>query len=393
MRLYTGLPRRTKAGANARIGCAHLVAAAAALYPSPLMQRSFPRYLAVSALSLLSILAISWIYVALAPMAFMESGYAAWAAKSTMLRECRLGQLTFFGDSRLEAGVIPAALPVPASNFGLAAGTPIETDAAIRRALTCPELPRQAVIALVPEHFGPLQKFFWILSLRYGFLSAGDLSRIESQASALGDTETLAAKTPDGLGGPIRDWLYLARFPSLTFSSIVQGRVFGRYSGNSARYDEILRARGWAAYEGGEPFYSDNPDVFVATPLKKAVFEHAIAALRDRGVDVSLMIMPFAETHRETDAMFAQYVDYLHDVVRRFPGVQLVNDRVAFWPDQMFADRTHLQPEGARLFSERLSACMQGGRLQPACDLSWKPIAARAGSAVLEVQQQGNGQH
>ena len=67
-----------------------------------------------------------WLYVALLPMAYMEGGYPAWVAKSQMLQDCQLGEVAFFGDSRLEAGVIPALLPVPASNFGLAAGTAVE---------------------------------------------------------------------------------------------------------------------------------------------------------------------------------------------------------------------------------------------------------------------------
>ena len=353
------------------------------------MQRPFARYLALCGASLLGVLLLAWIYVALAPMAFMESGYAAWAAKKTMLRECRLGELTFFGDSRLEAGVIPAALPVEASNFGLAAGTAVEAYSAIRRALACPTPPRQVVIALVPEHFGPLKKFFWVLSLRYGFLSPSDVSGVEALAAERGDHTSFAAQTIDGLGGRLRDWLYVVRFPSLSFSSLVQGRVFARYRGNLALYDDIMRARGWAAYQGGNAVAIDHADAFVTTGLQTASFEQAIGALRRRGIDVALMIMPFAETHVETETMFASYLGYLHDVARRFPGVELVQDRVPIWPDRLFADRTHLDPDGARLFSARLATCIQGGRLRPGCDLSWREPGV-AGSAVLEMQQQGN---
>ena len=96
------------------------------------MQPSFTRYLLYLGGSLLAVLLVAWVYVAVAPMAFMESGYAAWAAKSAMLKQCRLGELAFFGDSRHETGVVPAVLPVEASNFGLAAGTAEETQSAVR---------------------------------------------------------------------------------------------------------------------------------------------------------------------------------------------------------------------------------------------------------------------
>lgn len=364
-----------------------LVAVAAPLYPTAKMQRPFARYLFISGISLLGVLLLAWAYVALAPMAFMESGYATWAAKSTMLRECQLGAVTFFGDSRLEAGVIPRALPVEASNFGLAAGTAVETNSAVRRALACPSPPRQAVIALVPEHFGPLSKFFWALSVRYGFLSPNEVWQAESIAAEQDDQQSFATPTPDGLGGRVRDLLYAIRFPSLSFGSLVQGRLFARYGSNMARYEEILRDRGWANYAGGDKVKSEHPDAFIATGLQTAEFEHAIAALRGRGIDVVLLTMPFAQTHAETAPAFAAYFAYLADVAKRFPGVALVNAQAPIWPDALFADGAHLNAEGARLFSERLAACMTGGQLQPGCDLGWR------GSTVLEVQQQGNRQH
>lgn len=362
------------------------------------MRSSSARYLAIAGASSLAVLLLVWAYVAVAPMAFMESGYASWAAKSTMLRECRLGRVAFFGDSRLEAGVIPAALPVPASNFGLAAGTAVEANSAVRRALACPTLPRQAVIALVPEHFGPLSKFFWSLSVRYGFLSPSEVWRTEALAHRLGDHQSLATPTPDGLHGRVRDALYAFRFPSLSFASLVQGRVFGRNVANEARYETVLRARGWAEYGRGEPANSENADRFVATKLQTAELEAAIGDLRRHGVDVLLLVMPFATTHPETDAVFTAYLAYLADVARRFPGVKLVGGDVPIWPDRLFADGAHLDGEGARLFSARLAACFQGGTLRAGCDLDWHAPGAqarggRSGSAVLEVQQQGNRQH
>src|SRR3954447_9074699 len=120
-------------------------------------------------------------------MAFLESGYAAWQAKRAMLEECQLGEIAFFGDSGLESGVVPALLPVPAMNFGLPAGTAVEVHAAVRRALDCPTLPKQAVIALIPGHFGQLNRFFWILSVRYGFISLSELRETKRWADRLGD--------------------------------------------------------------------------------------------------------------------------------------------------------------------------------------------------------------
>ena len=354
------------------------------------MPPSYARYLLVFGGSLLTVLLAAWVYVAAAPMAFMESGYAAWAAKSAMLQQCTLGQVAFFGDSRLEAGVIPAELPAPASNFGLAAGTPIETRVAVDRALTCPDLPRQAVIALVPEHFGPVSQFFWLLSVRYGFLTFGDVLATERLAAQLGDRQTFSTPTPDSLGGRARDWLYAVHFPSFSFASLVQGRGAGRLDSNRARFAEVTAARGWARYAGGERVKTEHPERFIVTALQGAELDAALSALRGRGVETFLMIMPFAPSHQETDAVLAQYQDYLAGVAQR-SGARLLDDQAPIWPERLFADGAHLDADGARALSFRLAACMAGGTLRAPCDLAWHDEAASGGSsAVLEVQQQGH---
>ena len=185
------------------------------------MQTAFKPYLLRLAAALAGILVLVWAYVALLPMAYMESGYPAWVAKSQMLQQCQLGDVAFFGDLRLEAGLIPAELPVPASNFGLAAGTAVEAHTAVARAMACADKPKQAVISLSPGHFGPLSRFFWLLSLRYGFIGPADLWATENLASQLGDDQIL--RHPDA-GRPLRPAARLAvrssaspRSPSATW--------------------------------------------------------------------------------------------------------------------------------------------------------------------------------
>src|SRR4051794_8852287 len=102
------------------------------------MPGSFTRYLVYLGASMLAVFALVWAYVILAPMAYYEAGYPTWKAKETMLAACQTGQIAFFGDSRLESGVVPGLMPVDAANFGVAAGTVIETRSAAERAAACP---------------------------------------------------------------------------------------------------------------------------------------------------------------------------------------------------------------------------------------------------------------
>lgn len=329
----------------------------------------FNHYLIVFFATIVIGLGLVWTYTATRPDAFMESGYASWAAKKAMLANCDLGQIAFFGDSRLEAGLVPAAFPIPATNFGLAAGTAIETRVAIDRALTCPTLPKQAVISLVPEHFGPLSRFYWLLSIRYGFLSAGDVLAVERLADQLGDTDTLATRTPEGLAGKPRDWLYAAGFPSLSFASLLQGRVFGRTEANRTRFAAVTAARGWSPYTAGDPVRAEHPDQFIVTGVQNAELEAAIIALKGRGVATALLIMPFSSTHQETDATLAAYREYLTIIAQR-NGVTLLDPEIPLWPQPAFADGAHLNPEAAHAFTKALATCLKNGTLQPPCTLT-----------------------
>jgi hypothetical protein len=339
----------------------------------------FTRYLVTFAATMVGIIGLVWAYTAAFPIAFMESGYASWTAKKTMLHDCQLGQIAFFGDSRLEAGVRPTDLPIPATNFGLAAGTAIETRVAIDRALTCPTLPHQAVISLAPEHFGPVSSFFWVLSIRYGFLSAGDVLAIERLADDLGDDTTLATPTPDGLSGQARDWLYAAGFPSFSFGNLVQGRVFGRYDVNQARFASVIADRGWAPYVGGNPVHVEHPDRFIITALQTAELEAALSTLRAHSVPAAFLIMPFSTAHGESDALLTAYRTYLSTLAQRTGATML--DEIPFWPPKFFAEGTHLEPAAAHAFTTKLAACLHTGLLTAPCDLSAPP------SPVLEMQQ------
>lgn len=119
-----------------------------------------PAFLTGFSSALAGVLLTVWLYVCSFPMAFLESGYPSWVAKLTMLRDCQLARIAMFGDLRLEAGVMPALLPVEATNFGLAAGTAVELRSAITRALACSPPPGEVLLSLAPLHFGPLYRFF-----------------------------------------------------------------------------------------------------------------------------------------------------------------------------------------------------------------------------------------
>jgi hypothetical protein len=335
---------------------------------------------------------VVWSYILTFPMGFLEGGYPAWVAKERMLAECLVGRISFFGNSRVEAGIVPAVMPVDVSNFGVAAGTPIEVYAAVRRAMRCEHPPNYAVISLAPNDFGPLTQFFWINSLRYGFVDRSLLAEIQQTAREIGDAVTLRhAKTAEGLSGPVRDWLYAAHFPSLYFSSLAKGQLFRRYESNRRQLARVLEDRGFVSYEvTAQPVAPQRPEARgpadgIPMPLHAVYFERTLRLLADHGVEVGLLLTPTRESTTFGGAE-AAFGDYLKRTADRFPNVRLINRESPRWPSSLFADGQHLNAVGAKQFSARLAGCMAGASVRAGCDLAWRPeelpaasLAGRAG--------------
>jgi hypothetical protein len=92
-------------------------------------------FLLASALAACVVISGVWLYCRLMPMHFLGGGYPIWVAKQAMLHDCRLGSILVLGDSRPEAAIVPADLPLPAANIAFSATTPIETYFFAREAL------------------------------------------------------------------------------------------------------------------------------------------------------------------------------------------------------------------------------------------------------------------
>jgi hypothetical protein len=333
-----------------------------------------------------AVLGVAWAYVLLMPMGFFPSGYPSWVAKMTLLRQCPANAVEFFGDSRVEAGIVPAEIGAAIDNLGVAGGSAIEVASGVNKLLKCPGNPARVVIALGPERFRPLSRDFWVEALGYGFLGPEELLALERDADRLNDTDTLrAAKTQDGLSGPVRDWLYALRFPSMSFASLVEGQIFRRYNDNEARYARILQARGFVPYPAATPTDKPAPEVSLASfersPVQVDWFEQTLAALHRRGIPVTLMNMPIKPSTSKALAVEVkrQYYDYLRALAQRFPNIQIVGTTMPVWPNEMFTDEVHLNAGGAQRFSHLLASCFDGAAIRTDCNLDWAANAPPPG--------------
>jgi hypothetical protein len=305
--------------------------------------------------------ALVWAWVALMPMAFMDAEYPSWRAKELLLDRCDLGDTVILGDSRAAADILPRRLGFRATNLAVGGGETVEAYAAMARALACPKPPKRVLISFVPSHFTHAD-LFWHRSVRYGFFNAADISALREASRQTGDNALYQAGHTDGLPAVIRDWLHLARFPSLYFASLAHGGGFLRWTRNQQILNETLAERGhyYFGTDAGSDIVAEEGHMtgFQPLPILDHYFAKLLALLDEHGIDAEFVAMPVNEaTWLEIRPdVRDKFVAYLAGFEQRYPRFHVNGYFMPHWPDRFFGDQfAHLNPEGAELFSAQLA--------------------------------------
>lgn len=327
--------------------------------------RSLLAYLGAMCLCAALALGVAWVYTATQGNRFLESGYAVWHAKGTLLRECDLGDVAVFGDSRADSAVIPARLSKAATNLGFAGGTPIENYFFVKSLLSCKTRPRMLVLSFNPNAFEIVQPWLWDNAVRYGALGWNELSQVRHEAARLDERSYFAAKPHIGLDGLFRDITYSSHFPAIYFNSLIESRLVLRADTNRAKFAEVIRTRGYPSYGNGPqaplPAATADARPFAPLPLQQRFFDMTVAMLDRAGIDTYFLITPYsahgaqAHTPRYMDA----YLAFVRQAGARYPRFHLLQQQVPVWPDAMFVDGQHLSEPGAEAFSRALNRCIE----------------------------------
>lgn len=315
------------------------------------------RYLAIQGVVAALAFASIWLWVAVMPLACLDPEYPVWRAKLSMLRQCDLGDLLIVGDSRAAVDLIPALLPIRATNLAVGGGMPVEAFIAVSRALACPVPPKRVVISIDAAHF-VIPDLFWERSVKYGFAAPADLVLLRQTAAATHDPSLATPQRPDGLTEWLRGWLFAWRFPPLYAGSLLRGGVFLRLWRNQATYAATLAARG--QYFFGRDDGSDivavegHMPAFVPRPLLDRYFDRLLTLLEVRGIPVDFVAMPMNESTARavSPEVRAAFAAYLAGCAARHPGFHVLGPVMPAWPNRYFGDGfSHLNPAGATLLS------------------------------------------
>ncbi|HEY0183951.1 MAG TPA: hypothetical protein VGC09_14180 [Rhodopila sp.] len=356
-------------------------------------------YLRLSGLSAILGFGLVWGWVATMPMAFMDTEYASWRARQIMLERCDLGEIIILGDSRAAADILPARLPVPASNLAIGGGEAIEAVATLDRALACPSPPRLVIISFDPGHFSN-PDMFWERSVRFGLLGPGDITALRAASGRVGDFSIYDSHHFDLLPLRVRDWLYQVRFPPLYFSSLSHGGLFLRWWRNHDALAATLSGRGHyyfgVAHGSSVVAIDGHMEAFRPLPILDHYFDRLLATLDRHGIEARFIAMPVNEaTWRAVrpDVRDA-FAAYLADYERRYRHFRVASEIMPHWPDRLFGDQfCHLNPEGAERFSDALAQRLQDAppSTQNDAQNGWLSDTGAAASAkVAPISKRGS---
>ena len=311
------------------------------------------------------VFALTWVFVAAVPLAFLDPEYPYWLAKQDLLRRCDLGTVLVVGDSRAAVDIVPGLLGVTATNLAVGGGEAIEAYAVLHRALACPILPRRVIVSFDAAHFIE-PDLFWDRSVRFGAVDYAELQELRDVSERLGDTSLLDQKHADGLPRGLRAWLYAVRFPGLYFNSLLRGGVLLRWWSNHAALRAGIAARGqyfFGTAAGSSVVARDGHlDRFVPLPVLDAYFDQMLALLAAHHIETDFVAMPLnAATSRAIrPALRDGFAAYLANYAARYPNLHIVGPLLPAWDDGWFGDEfAHLNPPGAALFSARFGACLR----------------------------------
>ncbi len=361
----------------------------------PLLMR-YPRLMAISAAVSFGLV---WLWIVTMPMAFMDPEYPSWRAKLIMLDRCDLGDAIILGDSRAAADIIPARLPIKATNLAVGGGEPIEAYVALRRALRCGRLPRLAIVSFDPGHF-VRPDLFWERSVRFGLIDSAAVADLRATSLRIGDLSVYAAHAPGGLPLRLRDALERIRFPPLYFASLAHSAGVLRWPRNRRTLAATLEARGQYAFgtdDGSDAVAFDGHlPAFRPLPILDHYFNRMLDLLNAHGIETRFIDMPVNEAtwQAEHPAMRAGFAAYLAGYEHRYPVFHVADDPPPHWPDRFFGDQfCHLNPAGAERFSAELAQRLQEAppSTQNEAQNGWLSDTGRDASArVAPISKRGS---
>jgi hypothetical protein len=301
---------------------------------------------------------ILWYYSLNDRLSYANASFPIWEAKMQMVRHCDAGGgFAVTGDSRAMAGFVPSLIDHRVVNLAFNGETPIEMYWSLKRILSCGTKPRAIIISLSPYQF-VLAKWFWIAPVPFGFYSYSELNVLLTDSRALQDPILFGPHTLGDIDARLKAGLCATGFPGCQFPEILYGQLKGRRIINEQKLRDTMMSRGQVYVGMAESAYGLDTDAtldrFQPSRLMDYYFNQALALLEAQGVQAYFASTPVdtAAASRYADSLGDDFKAYLVGYEHRYRHFAILGTALPCFPPTYFGDGAHLNPRGARAWSE-----------------------------------------
>jgi hypothetical protein len=203
-----------------------------------------------------------------------------------------------------------------------------------------------------------LAKWFWINPVQFGFYSYSEMNVLLRDSRMLHDPILFGPHTLGDIDARLKGGLCATGFPGCQFPEILYGQIRGRRLINQSKLRSAIASRGQSYAGMAESGYGLDTDAtlgrFEPSRLMDYYFDQSLALLEANGVRALFSSTPVntsAASHY-ADSLRDEFSSYLVAYEHRYRDFQILGTALPCFPPNYFGDGAHLNPRGARVWSE-----------------------------------------
>ncbi len=281
------------------------------------------------------------------PMKYMDDEYPYWIQqKNYIYSQHPQKRILLLGDSRMKMDVIANDMGKDVYNLALGGGTSIEMYYTMLHYLEHNDAPDTVIIGFGPTHYVEIGTYE-SRNLYFHYLENSEIDEVDK-----------IMKQYDGKD--INATPYKYRLPSVYLKPLIKSIVWPRLQKNQEEYNRVDDASGtWL------PVAAKNMDKVVPQEVgqkkfivKKSVDYYLgklIELCKENSIEVFIEQLPMGEYgHEKLTQMgyLADYYVYMESLKEKY-GIT-VNEQLPVYENKYFRDGSHLNENGATVFTEEL---------------------------------------
>ena len=296
----------------------------------------------------LLIYSLTWI---LPDMYYMTAGeYGSWLQPKDFTQSKHENvDVLLLGDSRMKIGVDPAILSESAYNMALSGCNPIDMYYSLQRYLKNNDAPKLVIIGYAPTHLTHMENYTE-RSLYFHYLSEDEVQEAN---------ENIRKYDGKDMTGEYIKYKY--RSPAIYLTGVLHNLRKNAKVANEVEYAQLAEQRGAMFLEAVKaPTDQVRPEETKAmdfSPLASLDFylRETIQLCQTNGIPVMIIQFPMGEYGIEKlkeSGYLVTYKTYMEDIRDQY-GIPVQTD-IPMYTNDMFADNSHLNRNGNRVFSNEI---------------------------------------